>query len=258
MGHRQLHFRQVAVEQVHVVPGNELLVHLLMEQLRHVHHGLLHQRVQSAQDAAHAHLGAEQPQLGARLGQLQIVHAHDLHALGVHDLPIHEVAGQQHLVGLQVAEADVVGIHGQRDAVLVKGVDVFAPRDHEGHAPRALEGQACDARKDLARGNGQVGNGAEALAGRIDDGLPDHLGQIEHRCSSVGERWEEWANGALIALSAAEAQRTVVVSSDYCHGEGAGRLHTVRFRFSNLHGVPFWSAYKKTARKRFKMQSGAP
>ena len=67
MGHRQLHLGQVAVEQIHVVPGDELLVHLLVEELRHVHDGLFQQRMQPAQDAAHAHLSAEQAQLRAGL-----------------------------------------------------------------------------------------------------------------------------------------------------------------------------------------------
>ena len=39
----------------------------------------------------------------------------------VDDLAVHKVAGEQHLVGLQVAEADVVGVHRQRDAVVVEG-----------------------------------------------------------------------------------------------------------------------------------------
>ena len=143
-------------------------------------------RVQRPQEPARADLGAEQAQLvlpGGR--QLDIVHAHDLKALGVDDLAVHKVAGEQHLVGLQVAEADVVGVHRQRDAVVVEGVDVLAPRDHERHAPGPLEGQARDARKDLASGNGQVGYGAESLALGVDHGLADHLRKIEHACSSV-------------------------------------------------------------------------
>ncbi len=39
VGNGQLHLGQVAVEQVHVVPGNQLLVHLLAEQFRRLHHG---------------------------------------------------------------------------------------------------------------------------------------------------------------------------------------------------------------------------
>ena len=61
----------------------------------------------AAQDAAHAHLGAEQAQLVAGLGELEVVDAHDLHALRVDDLLVQQVAGEQDLVGLQVAEADL-------------------------------------------------------------------------------------------------------------------------------------------------------
>ena len=180
MGHRQLHLGQVAVEQIHVVPGDELLVHLLVEELRHVHDGLFQQRMQPAQDATHAHLGTEQAQLRAGLRELKVVHAHDLKALGVDDLAVHKVAGQQHLVGLQVAEADVVGVHRQRDAVVVEGVDVLAPRDHERHLAWTLECQAGDARKHLAGGNGQIGDGSDLLARGIHDGFPRHLRQVEH------------------------------------------------------------------------------
>lgn len=69
MGHRQLHLGQVAVEQIHVVPGDELLVHLLVEELRHVHDGLFQQRMQPAQDATHAHLGTEQAATACRIAR---------------------------------------------------------------------------------------------------------------------------------------------------------------------------------------------
>ena len=127
MRDRQLHLRQVAVEQVHVVPSDDLLIDLLAERARHGHHGALKPRCQSAQDAARAHLCAEEPQLRAGNGQLEVVHAHDLHALRVHDLAVHQVAREQHFVGLQVAEADVVRRHGQPDAVLGELLDVLAP-----------------------------------------------------------------------------------------------------------------------------------
>ena len=45
------------------------------------------------------------------------------------DLAVHQVPGKQHLVGLLVAEADVVALAVQGDAaaVLVEGVHIFAP-----------------------------------------------------------------------------------------------------------------------------------
>ena len=131
MGDRELHLREVAVEQVHVVPCDDLLVDTLLERLRHRNRRFLDEGVQSAQDAARADLRAEKAQLGARLGELEVVDADDLHALRVDDLPVHEVACKQDLFGLQVAESNVDGVDGKRDAVFVELVDVFAPRDHE-------------------------------------------------------------------------------------------------------------------------------
>ena len=59
--------------------------------------------VQAAQETACAHLGAQQAQLGgARVRELEVVHAHDAHAVRVHDLLVEDVAGQEDLVRLQV------------------------------------------------------------------------------------------------------------------------------------------------------------
>ena len=98
-------------------------------------------------------------------GKLQVVYAHDFQALRVHNLAVHKVARKQHLVGLQIAEADVVRLNLQRDAVVVEFVDVLTPRDHERDFARPLEGQAGDTRKNLARRDGKIGNGADFLTG---------------------------------------------------------------------------------------------
>ena len=177
----QLHLGQVAIEQVHVVPGDDLLVDLLAEHLRHGHHGALQPGGQSAQDAAHAHLGTEEAQLVvAGEGELEVVHAHDLHALRVDDLAVQQVAGEQDLVGLQIAEADVVRLGVEGDPVLVERVDVLAPRDHERNLAGPLEGQAGDAREHFAGGDSEVGNGADLLALGVHDGFPHHLREVEH------------------------------------------------------------------------------
>ena len=176
----QLHFGQVAVEQVHVVPGDDLLVDLLAEQLRHGHHGALEPGGKAAQDTARAHFGAQQAQLRARYGQLEIVDAHDFHALRIHDLTVQQVACQQNFVRLQIAEADVVSFGVEGDPVFVERVDVLAPRYHERNFAGPLESEAGDARKHFAGGNRQVGDRADLLALGIHDGLPHHLREIEH------------------------------------------------------------------------------
>ena len=146
----QLHFREVSVEQVHVVPGDDALVDLLVEGFRDGDDGALEPGGKASQDAANAHFSAEQSQLRARLRELEVVYAHDLKPLGVDDLAIHEVAREKYLVRLQVAEADVGRIDGKLDALVVELVDVLSPGNHEGHFARPLEGEARDAGEDLA------------------------------------------------------------------------------------------------------------
>lgn len=85
------------------------------------------QGARAAQDAADAYLGAKQAKLGAGYGKLQVVYAHDFQALRVDDLAVHEVACKQHLVGLQIAEADIVRFDLQGEAVVVELIDILAP-----------------------------------------------------------------------------------------------------------------------------------
>src|SRR5882762_8584903 len=47
-----------------------------------------------AEEAAEAHVRAHQAQLTVDLGELKIVHAHDLRAVGVDDLLVEEVSGE--------------------------------------------------------------------------------------------------------------------------------------------------------------------
>ena len=179
---RELHLGKVAVEQVHVVPRDDLLVDALAEKPAYGHYRALEKGMQAAQNTAYAHFRTQKAQLSARLRELEVVYAHDLHALRVDDLLVEQVARKQNLVRLQVAEANVVGLDGKRDAALAEFVDVFAPRDHERHAAGALESKACNSRKHLAGGDGEVGDSADFFARRIDDRLSQHLRQIEHGC----------------------------------------------------------------------------
>ena len=137
--------------------------------------------MQCSQQSASPHLGAQQTQLVfARSGKLDIVYAHDLHALRVHDLLVHDIACQQHLVGLQIGEANIGRGIFEIHAVIVKMVDVFTPRDHEGRLGRALEGQRRNTREDLARGDAQVVDDAHFFTRRVDNGQFEHFGEIVH------------------------------------------------------------------------------
>ena len=132
VGNGQLDGLRGALEQIHVRPRDDVLLKRLAHRARGGDHDALEHRVQRAQKTADAHLGAEQAQLVfARRGQLDVVHAHDLHALRVDDLLVHDVAGEQHLVGLQIGEADVGGGHFEIHAIVIEALDIFTPRDHE-------------------------------------------------------------------------------------------------------------------------------
>ena len=174
------------LEQVHIGPGDDVLGERLAEHLRHLHAHALEQRVDGAQKASGAHLGAEQAQLVVAGGrQFDVVHSHDLHALRVDDLLVHDVAREENLVGLEVGEADVGGGILEVHAVLVKALDVLAPRDHEGRLARTLEGQRGDAGEDLARGDAQVVHDTDFLASRIHDRESEHFGKVVHSAPSI-------------------------------------------------------------------------
>ena len=214
----QLHVGQVAIEQIHVVPRNDVLVDMAMESFGNDNDRALKPRGEAAKNATHSNLGAQKTQLRARHRQLKVVHSHDLKALRVNDLPVQKVAGKKNLVRLQIAEANILRRDLQRDAVFREFIDVLAPRDHERDFSRALKGHARDARKNLARGNSKVGHGAQFFTSGIDHRLVHHLREIKHYIPYVSH----------LRLP----QR------------GAEVLHTVRFRFSNLQVRSFPSTNK--------------
>ena len=182
----QLDAREVAVDEVHVVPRDDPLGDVMAHRVGGAHDEALECRGQRAQDAAHAHLGAEEAQLArAGVGELEVVHAHDAHATGVHDLLVEQVSRDEHLVGLQVGEADVCCGDGEANLGLVKRLHVLAPRNHERRLAGALEGKRRDAGEDLARGDAEVVDDADPLAIGIEDGIAQQLGQIDHTCSFV-------------------------------------------------------------------------
>ena len=176
VAYRKLHLRKVAIEQFHVVPGDDALVDGFAERFRDAAGGFFNPGGQAAQNAAYAHFSAQKAQLRARSGKLQVVYAHDLHALRVDDLAIKQVACQQNLGRLQVAEADGRAVHLQADAFFfAEAFHVFAPGNHERRFAWAQESQAGDTREHFAGLNGQIGNGADLFAICVDDGFAEHL-----------------------------------------------------------------------------------
>ena len=132
MAYGKLNLRKVAIQKLHVVPRNDALIDALAECLGNAAGCLLDPRSKTAQNAADAHFGAQQAQLRARGGKLQVVYAHNLHALRVHDLTIEHVARQQHFGRLQVAEADGGAVNLQADALFfAEAFHIFTPGDHK-------------------------------------------------------------------------------------------------------------------------------
>ena len=99
----QLHFGQVAIEQVHVRPGDNVLAKRLAQVLHKALDDVLERGADCTQQAAGTDLGTQQAQLiFARHGELDVVDAHDLHALRIDDLLIENIARQQQLGRLQI------------------------------------------------------------------------------------------------------------------------------------------------------------
>ena len=203
MRDRELDVGEVALDEVHVAPRDDALGHGLAEGAREAENGALERRRQRAQDAAGADLGAEQAKLrGVGVGELEVVYADDAHAAGVDDLLVEDVARDEDLVGLQVREADLGRGDLEVDLLLVVGVDVLAPADHEGGAAGAFERKAGHAGKNLARGDAEVGNRADLLAVCCKNRVAHELGQIDHSCSlllDAGAAWLEHAAGHRLA-----------------------------------------------------------
>ena len=181
---RELDVGEVALDEVHVAPRDDLLGKLLAKRVRNAQRQPLDAGGKRAQDAADAHLGAKEAQLrGVGVRELEVVNAHHAHAAGINNLLVENVACEKDLVGLKVGEADVGGDDLKVHLVLVVGVDVLAPADHERGVAGAHERKAGDAGKDFASGDAQVRNGAYLLAVEVENRVSQELGEVDHACS---------------------------------------------------------------------------
>ena len=84
--HGELDLRHVALDELHVVPRDETLLERMPESRRDGVDGLLEMRRDAEEQATDARLGTEQAQARRTIGKLEIVDAHDLHALRVDNL----------------------------------------------------------------------------------------------------------------------------------------------------------------------------
>jgi hypothetical protein len=139
--HRQRHAAEVALEEVDVIPRDEVFRDLGPEQLRDGVRGALERRSDPTQEAAQSHFGPKQAHLTLRLREFEVVHADDLHALGVDDLLVEQIAVEQDLIGLEVGEAQIGARRVEDHPLPVELGDELAPREHERRLVRAEEGE---------------------------------------------------------------------------------------------------------------------
>ena len=107
VAHGQLDLRHVALDELHVVPRDETLLERMAKRGRDCVHHLLEMWRYPKEQAADARFGTEQAQSGGTIGKLEVVYAHDLHALGVDNLLVEQVTGKQYLGRLQIGKANV-------------------------------------------------------------------------------------------------------------------------------------------------------
>ena len=137
-----------------------------------------------AQQTAGADLGTQQAQLiFARHGKLDVVYAHDLHALCVDNLLVKHVAGKQEFGRLQVRKTDFGGRRLKVYTRLVDTVDPFAPADHKRRLAGTTERERRHVRKNFSGCNAKIVNHAELFAVDVQDRQFEHLTQIIQWCS---------------------------------------------------------------------------
>jgi hypothetical protein len=124
---RELHLRQVPVEQVHVVPRDDVLRHGLPEETEGAGHRTFQCRRDSADKAADSNLSAEKSQLVVRFRKLEVVYPDHLHALRIDDLLVEQVPVEEDLIGLEVAESKVGPRCVECDLFEIERVYVLAP-----------------------------------------------------------------------------------------------------------------------------------
>lgn len=105
--HRKLDVFSRTVEQVHVGPGDDVLAERFAQVLHKALDDMLEGGADRAQQTTGANFGTQQTQLiFARHGKLDVVDAHDLHALRVDNLLVEHVAREQKFGRLQVRKTD--------------------------------------------------------------------------------------------------------------------------------------------------------
>ena len=182
--HRELNVLGRAVEQVHVGPSDDVLTERLAQVLHKAFDDMLECGADRAQQTASTDLGAQQAQLVfARHGKLDVVDAHDLHALRVDNLLVEHVAGKQEFGRLQVRKTDFGGRRLKVYTRLVDTVDPFAPADHKRRLAGTAERERRHVRKNFAGSNTKIVDHAELFAVDVQDRQFEHLTQIIQWCS---------------------------------------------------------------------------
>ena len=182
--HRELDVFSRAIEQVHIRPGDNVLAERLAQVLHKALDDVLERGADCTQQTAGTDLGTQQAQLiFARHGELDVVDAHDLHALCVDNLLVENIARQQQLGRLQVRKTDFGGRRLKVYTRLVDTVDPFAPADHKRRLAGTTERERRHVRKNFAGCNAKIVNHAELFAVDVQDRQFEHLTQIIQWCS---------------------------------------------------------------------------
>ena len=227
--HRELNVLGRAVEQVHVGPSDDVLTEWLAQMLHKALDDMLECGADCAQQTAGTNFGTQQAQLiFARHGKLDVVYAHDLHALRVDNLLVEHVARKQEFGRLQVRKTDFGCRRLKVYTRLVDTVDPFAPADHKRRLAGPAERERRHVRKNFAGSNAKIVHNAELFAIDVQDRQFEHLTQIIHWCSP----------SLSLRTAAIPARRPWTFRYVYaCAGGTPLDAYTPRMRKKHLHGV---------------------
>ena len=177
LGQRGLEALEAPVERLHRVPRDE------PRGKRRVREPSAARRDARAEDppheAAHADVGSREHEVARQDVELEVVHAHDLHAVDVDDLLVEEVAREEDLVLPRGTVQEVLPHEAGADGAALEDGDVLPGQDERLEA--VADEEARDARKGSARarGDGEVADLSDGVSRHVAHRLAEKLGDEE-------------------------------------------------------------------------------
>ena len=151
---------------------------------------------QAPEEARGADIHRDQVQDALDLVESQVVDAHDLPAINVDDLLVHEIRVQQDLVRA-LAEATHVDRRGPE--ARAAGIDPIDRRPgQEDPAAVRRDHQASHGRVAIADGHDQIRDLPDRVLAAVKHGQADRLAQVEHghlEGGPVAAGWHGWTIG---------------------------------------------------------------